>query len=380
MNGIPPDHDAQQRIRPWLVRIPEVFENISADVLRAFGGGVTTRLGADYHLIREGAVEAIRCSDASKFASWNLPMEHTWPCNPRRMERFVERAARTLAEKFGGRNPQGIFIGRLNPGSPDRYYKTLASNLRGRTLQLFAGLAAATPEEQDPARETLFCLLGKEGLFCGMSSPLAANGLHAGGSKFIDTDAPGAISRAGAKIAEALHFLQLHRPRLPAGSRWLELGAAPGGMTAELLQRGYRVTAIDRASLDPRLDNRAGLTFVQADVADFTPARGELFDGLLCDLNGPPEDAVGHVIRLARFLEKPGLVVFTLKLPRVESMDVASALFRQVVEGAERSGLRLFARTHLTCNRHEFTLFFACAPTSRLPIPGKNPLEPAALA
>ncbi|MGK0188806.1 MAG: 23S rRNA (cytidine2498-2'-O)-methyltransferase [Verrucomicrobiales bacterium] len=353
-----PEYSPPSPVRPWLVRIPEVFEGIADKVLEQFGAESTTRLGQEYYLIKTSFPKSVHQSNAAKFARWNLPMDHTWPCNPRKMERFIEKAAQTLQQKFADRNPQGLFISQLNPGSPDKYFKTLASNLRGRTLQLFPNLTAAKVEEQHPKKETLFCLLGKEGLFCGMQSPRRSNGLYAGGSKFIDKDGPDSISRAGAKIAEALHYLLMHRPPLPAGSHWLELGACPGGMTGELLAREQHVTAIDRAPLDKRLNNRPGLTFLQSDVVTFSPRKGETYDALLSDMNGPPEESIYHVMRLSRFLKKGGLVVFTLKLPKVETVHDPCALFDQIVESAGRAGLSLFAKTHLTNNRHEFTLFF----------------------
>jgi 23S rRNA (cytidine2498-2'-O)-methyltransferase len=343
--------------KPWLVRIPEIFEGIAGEVLRRFGAVSSTRLGHDYYLIKTPAPEMVQHSEAAKFARWNLPMDHTWPCNAQKMDGFIEKAAQTLLKKFGERNPQGIFIGTLQPTSPDKYYKGLASNLRGRVLQLFPKLPASTVEEQNPTAETLFCLVGKEGLFCGMQSPRSSNGLYAGGSKYIDQDAPDTISRAGAKIAEALHYLLLYRPPLAAGSHWLELGACPGGMTSELLARGQRVTAIDRAPLDKRLDGRPGLKFVLNDVAAFQPRAGTHYDALLCDMNGPPEESIEQVIRLSRALKKGGLVVFTLKVPRIESVEEPNELFRLIVSMTQAAGLRLFAQTHLTYNRHEFTLF-----------------------
>ena len=45
-------------------------------------------------------------------------------------------------------------------------------------------------------------------------------------------------------------------------------------MTAELLARGYRVTAVDRAPLDRRLENAPGLRMVLADAATFQPGAG----------------------------------------------------------------------------------------------------------
>jgi 23S rRNA (cytidine2498-2'-O)-methyltransferase len=342
--------------QPWLVRIPEIFEGIADEVLRALGAVSSTRLGQDYYLIKSSTPAAIRQSEAAKFARWNLPMDHTWPCHPQKMEGFIEKAAQTLLKKFGGRRPQGIFIGTLHPTSPDKYYRGLASNLRGRVLQLFPKLPADTVEEQNPEVETLFCLVGKEGLFCGMQSPRACNGLYPGGSKYIDQDSPDTISRAGAKIAEALHYLLLYRPPLKEGSHWIELGACPGGMTSELLARNFRVTAIDRAPLDKRLSGRPGLKFFLEDVAAFQPRAGTSYDALLCDMNGPPEESIEQVIRLSRFLKPGGLVVFTLKVPRIDTMEEPNELFRLIVSMATAAGLRLFAQTHLTYNRHEFTL------------------------
>ncbi len=358
MTAVPQPSIQHPSERPWLVRIPEIFDPVAGAVLQRFGAVTSTRLGQDYHLIKTATPEAIRQSEVAKFARWNLPMDHTWPCNPQKMEGFIEKAAQTLLRKFGPRQPQGIFIGTLHPTSPDKYYRSLASNLRGRLLQLFPKLPAATVEEQNPEAETLFCLVGKEGLFCGMQSPRASNGLYAGGSKYIDQDAPDTISRAGAKIAEALHYLLLYRPPLTSGSHWVELGACPGGMTSELLARDQRVTAIDRAPLDPRLNGRPGLKFALQDVAEFEPRPGTTYDALLCDMNGPPEESIEQVTRLSRFLKKGGLVVFTLKVPRVETVEEPCVLFRQIVGMAEFAGLRLFAQTHLTYNRHEFTLLF----------------------
>lgn len=342
---------------PCLVRIPEVFSEITDEVLRTFGAISCKKLGNEYHLIKTTAPDAVRDSDAAMFARWNLPVHHSWPCNPQKMDGFVEKAAQALLEKFGGRKPQAILIGQLDPGSPHHYYRSLASNLRGRVLQLFPPMEAASAEEQKPGSGTLFCLVGKEGLYCGMQSPRESNGLHPGGSRFISHDAEGTISRAGAKIAEALHYLLLHRPPLHEGVHWLELGASPGGMTSELLARGHRVTAVDRAAMDKRLDHHDGLTFVRADVSEFLPEAGMAYDAILCDMNGDAHESMRQVMRLARHLTPGGLVVFTLKIPYAGMMAEPVKLFRSVVAMAATAGLHLVARTHLTYNREELTLF-----------------------
>ncbi|MCW1887084.1 hypothetical protein OKA04_20265 [Luteolibacter flavescens] len=339
---------------PWLIRIPDVFAPFAPQILEGLGARPRKALGSDYHLVDLADPSALEDSEWSIFIRWALPVDHAWPCCPQKMDGFVEKAAQGILKKFGDRAPQAIFTGPLLPGAPHPYYKHLATNLRGRVLQLFPTLPVADVESQDPEAGTLFALVGKEGLYCGIRSPREANGFYPGGTKFIRQSE--AISRAGAKIAEALHYLKLHRPDLPAGAHWLELGASPGGMTAELLDRGYRVTAIDKAALDARLDRAPGLTFVRGDVDTFQP-KGE-FDALLCDMNGDPRGSLRQVVRLSKSLRPGGKIVFTLKAAGADTPGEMLELLRAAEAYATASGLELIARTHLTYNRQEFTLFF----------------------
>ncbi len=344
-------------VMPWLVRMDEIFAGLATEVLESFGASGSTRLGYEYYLIKTATPAAVRAAEGAPFARWNLPVEHSWPCHPQRMEGFIEKAAQTLWKKFGKRQPQSILIGQINPGAADAYYKSMASNLRGRTLQLFPPLRAPVVEEQAVDTPTLYALVGREGLFCGMQSPRASNGFYPGGSRFISLATPATISRAGGKIAEALHYLRLYRPALVEGSHWLELGACPGGMTSELLAKGFRVTALDRAPLDARVLRYDGLKFHQVDAAEFHPPAQERYDALLSDMNGPPHEAMQQVCRLAENLRPGGLVVFTLKFSRVTRMADPLTLRRHVLQLASTAGLTLFAQTHLTYNGHEFTLF-----------------------
>jgi precorrin-6B methylase 2 len=350
----------------WLIRISEVFDESEADILRGLGAECLKRLGRGFRLIRLEDPEKLHHSEAAKFVRWNLPVHHSWPCCPQDTPGFIEKAAQALCRKFGAKEPQTIIVGSLDPGASSRYYRTLASNLRGRALQLFSAPVGAIrdAEAQDRQKPTLFCLVGKEGLFCGLQSPQASNGYYPGGTKFISQNAPGAISRAGAKIAEALHHLRLNRTPPAAGSHWLELGASPGGMTAELLARGYRVTAVDRAPLDKRLENETGLRAVLADAATFLPEKNVAYDAILSDMNGGAGESISKVIRLARFLRENGLVIFTLKMPGVATFAEANELETAVVNQAASAGLRIFDRRHLTYNRHEFTLYFERDPSS----------------
>ena len=345
---------------PWLIRISEVFAELAPEVIAGVTGTLSKKLGTEYYLLQVDVPAAVRSSDASKYLRWNLPVEHAWPCNPEKMDGFVEKAAQAIFRKFGDRHPQAIFIGQLDPSATNRYYKTLASNLRGRTLQLFPKKIAEFKEveAQNSALPTLFCLVGKEGLFCGMQSPRDSNGLYPGGTKYISQNSPDTISRAGAKIAEALHYLGMYRPALKKGARWLELGACPGGMTSELLGRGYKVTAIDRAPLDKRLDGQPGLHFAMMDVAAFRPNASMTYEAVLSDMNGESRESIGQVVRLSKNLNPGGIVIFTLKTQAITTYADMNELYRFALDSAAAAGLRHVATTHLTYNRHELTLFF----------------------
>ncbi|RBP36667.1 hypothetical protein DES53_116106 [Roseimicrobium gellanilyticum] len=342
-----------------LIRISQVFQEQTAGIFSRLGISKTSALGQEYHWAKDFTAESIADQTASIFMRWHIPVHHAWPCNPQKMEGFIERAAQAMLKKFGGLDVQTILVGQLSSGSASGYYKHLASNLRGRVLQLFPEVAARglDAESQDPGKSTLFCLVGREGLYCGVQSPRAANGFYPGGTKFIAQGDENTISRAGAKIAEALHYLRLHRSAPPEGSHWLELGASPGGMTSELLNRDYRVTAVDRAPLDARLRHERQLLFVQCDVAEFQPPAAARYDALLCDLNGEAADSMQQVIRLAPSLKSGGLVVFTLKMPGIATVHGALTLVDEVCSAASQAGLRVVAQTHLSYNRHEFTVF-----------------------
>ncbi len=343
----------------WLVRIPEVFADLRPGILDAMGVSSCKELGA-YSLVKLPAGVSPRGGAARIFVPWCLPVEHAWPCDPGKVDGFIEKAATALARKFASRKPRTVWVGVLQPGPVDGWFKRLASNLRGRGLQLFpeSAMPLADAGGQRPDEAALFCMVGAGGLYAGMASPRECNGFYPGGILHLPKSAGASISRAGAKIAEALHHAALHGVPPGKGARWLELGASPGGMTLELLNRGHHVTAIDRAPLDARLAGAEGLEFYQQDVSVWRARPGEKFDALLCDMNGDPLWAFAQVLRLSTYLRDGAWIIFTLKTTGREGMEELLQLHSKVVAKAKDAGLNHLATTHLTGNRREFTLWF----------------------
>lgn len=348
----------------WLIRVPLVFASLTRELFPKLQPDSRKKLGPDYHLVQwtesSDPDRGLNAPEARLLISWKMPVHHSWPCDPQATRGFVEKAAQALVQKFAPHSPQSVLVGPFDADPSQRAFRALASNLRGRVLQLFPKLVSPVhdAEAQDPEKPTLYCLVGRDGLYAGLISPRESGGFYPGGAKFIKQSGPDSVSRAGAKIVEALHHLRLYRPAFPASCHWLELGASPGGMTAELLARGWKVTALDRAPLDARLRKSPNLTFIQQDVSAYRPGSGELFDAILCDMNGPALLSFQQVTRLSEHLRPQGIAIFTMKLPGIETTAEMLTVSENVMTAARTSGLALVAQTHLTYNRHEFTCFF----------------------
>jgi 23S rRNA (cytidine2498-2'-O)-methyltransferase len=85
---------------------------------------------------------------------------------------------------------------------------------------------------------------------------------------------------------------------IAAGETCADLGAAPGSWTWVALERGARVSAVDRAPLRADLMAHPALAFVKGDAFRWLPE--EPVDWLLCDVIAEPARSVGL---LARWLE-----------------------------------------------------------------------------
>jgi 23S rRNA (cytidine2498-2'-O)-methyltransferase len=340
-----------------LIRISEVFAPMHEEILARLGIAQAKRLGLEYWLYAADELLDVDAVPAGLWVRWRMRVDHAWPCVPEKTMDFLEKATTALVRKFATRPLQQIMVSVLVAGSPHAVYKKMAAQLQQRLRVEFSPPGSRRePEEQDPEGLTMFVLLGMEGLFATVASPRECRGFYAGGSKFISHKAAHSISRAGAKVAEALHVLRLYRAPLPEGAHWLELGASPGGMTAELLERGYVVTAVDRAPMDARVAGHTRLQCFAENALTFQPPGGERYDALLCDMNGSAEEALEVVLGKVDYLRRGALVIFTMKAHKAATVAEILDLYGRVVKQARQGGLRLLARLHLTYNRHEFTL------------------------
>ena len=122
----------------------------------------------------------------------------------------------------------------------------------------------------------------------------------------------GMISRAYLKIEEALRWSEIP---LRSGDRCVEIGSAPGGSCAALLERGCTVTGIDPAEMDATVLANPRFTHVRARAKEVPRAVFRDARWLMSDTNVAPKHTLDTVeaIVTAKDVRVEGLVL-TLKL------------------------------------------------------------------
>lgn len=202
------------------------------------------------------------------------------------------------------------------------------------------------------------CLLATVAAYVGVA-PIANSSPHPMGIPRLRFP-KGAPSRSTLKLEEALlTFLdaQERAALLRPGMRAVDLGAAPGGWTWQLVRRGLRVTAVDNGALAPALLDSGLVEHRREDGFRFRP--GEPVDWMVCDIVEQP----ARVAELAaRWLGEGWCryAVFNLKLPmkkRYQEVEECLARVRARLEATGRP-FRLACK-QLYHDREEVTVFAA---------------------
>ncbi len=148
-----------------------------------------------------------------------------------------------------------------------------------------------------------------------------------------------APSRSTLKLAEAFHvFLGPDETKLlQPDMRAVDLGAAPGGWTWQLLHRGLRVTAVDNGPLKGELVDNAMVKHLRMDGFRFVPTKP--VDWMVCDMVEKPSRIAALVAnwltqRWARH------VIFNLKLPMKKRREEVLRCREIILESAAEQGLR----------------------------------------
>jgi 23S rRNA (cytidine2498-2'-O)-methyltransferase len=166
-------------------------------------------------------------------------------------------------------------------------------------------------------------------------------------------DAP---SRSTLKLEEAWHWFIPKRQwgeRLSAGMRAVDLGAAPGGWTWQLVKRSMMVDAIDNGPMKGDLMESGQVTHHKEDGFKYHPSKKVHW--MVCDM---AESPIKVAERMAQWMANDwcGETVFNLKLPmkkRYQEVKECLTLMEEVLSNSNKQ-FEISAK-HLYHDREEIT-------------------------
>ncbi|MBR9880500.1 MAG: 23S rRNA (cytidine(2498)-2'-O)-methyltransferase RlmM [Gammaproteobacteria bacterium] len=166
-----------------------------------------------------------------------------------------------------------------------------------------------------------------------------------------------APSRSTLKLEEAWHeFVPRDEwdERLGEGMQAADLGAAPGGWTWQLVQRGMQVYAIDNGPMDKALMASGMVEHLREDGFVWEPPMR--LDWLVCDIVDKPSRVITMMERwlLQRWCRE---AVFNLKLPMKKRWEEVSLCLSGLASRLQEAGVRAEIRCrHLYHDREEVTV------------------------
>ncbi len=257
------------------------------------------------------------------------------------------------------------------PASPERFsslYLEVPDTNEGKTLSGFAKRFQPLLEEQlrkdsrladDPAlpRLHIFFPDNHRALIATSDPHNSAAALNGIQRVSMVSDAP---SRSYLKLAEAFEVFLDHKEQalwLKPGMTAVDLGAAPGGWTWQLVQRGLKVIAVDNGPLKGAAAGHPSIKHLKQDGFRFRPQRP--VDWLVCDMVEQPQ----RVAELMTEWFVGGLTqraIFNLKLPMKKRVAALHEALNGMRTSFNNKGIRyqLEAR-QLYHDREEVTIYLA---------------------
>jgi len=167
-----------------------------------------------------------------------------------------------------------------------------------------------------------------------------------------------APSRSTLKLAEAIEIFMDRGEQsrlLRQGMHAVDLGAAPGGWTWQLVKRGIRVTAVDNGPMKGVLAKHPLVEHLKQDGFKYTPRKA--VDWLVCDMVEKPS----KVATLVGEWFAGGLckhAIFNLKLPMKQRVAAIDSALDGIKKRLDEEGInfRMIAK-QLYHDREEVTVF-----------------------
>jgi 23S rRNA (cytidine2498-2'-O)-methyltransferase len=167
-----------------------------------------------------------------------------------------------------------------------------------------------------------------------------------------------APSRSTMKLAEAIEVFMDRSEQtrlLRQGMTAVDLGAAPGGWTWQLVKRGIRVTAVDNGPMKGVLANHPLVQHLKQDGFKYAPRKA--VDWLVCDMVEQPSK-VATLIGAWFAAGWCKHAIFNLKLPMKKRIDALDSALGGIRKRLDEEGInyRMIAK-QLYHDREEVTVF-----------------------
>jgi 23S rRNA (cytidine2498-2'-O)-methyltransferase len=169
-----------------------------------------------------------------------------------------------------------------------------------------------------------------------------------------------APSRSYLKLAEAFEvFLDKAEQTqwLKPGMTAVDLGAAPGGWTWQLVQRGLKVTAVDNGPLKGAAAKHPAIKHLKQDGFRFRPQRP--VDWLVCDMIEQPQRVATLITEwfIGGYTQR---AIFNLKLPMKKRVTALSDALGSIRKALDAKGIRYrLEAKQLYHDREEVTILLA---------------------
>jgi 23S rRNA (cytidine2498-2'-O)-methyltransferase len=193
-------------------------------------------------------------------------------------------------------------------------------------------------------------LIGTSDPYNSSASPM---GIH---RQNMPAEAP---SRSTLKLAEAIEVFMDKGEQsrlLRAGMTAVDLGAAPGGWTWQMVKRGIRVSAIDNGPMKGVLAKHPLVEHLRQDGFKFAPRKA--VDWLICDMVEKPAKVADLMAAwfVAGWCKH---AIFNLKLPMKQHLSAVDSALGSIRKKLDEEGInyRMTAK-QLYHDREEITVFF----------------------
>ncbi len=168
-----------------------------------------------------------------------------------------------------------------------------------------------------------------------------------------------APSRSSLKLDEAIQVLMSNKQRkaiFRLGHTAVDLGAAPGGWTFQLVQRGMQVTAIDNGPMDKQLMATEHVIHLKENALTWMPQKPVQM--LVCDMVEKPS-LVAKLMAKWLLEAKTEQAIFNLKLPMKKRFQEVSDCIGEICDLLEEQEINYYWQAkHLYHDREEITVYF----------------------